>query len=1266
MIRNLVKAYGHLLKESNDWKGKNNSGKQSEGDDQEKAYLKVWKVNPSYKDINKKESLLKVGSLAIVGFLFFACLLYSTFNFVLSITITAIVVISYILVFHKNIFSLKHLLEFKSFEPFQDLVFWQPKYDPTLLFFTNHKDLLTTGIKIFKIRVIPENVHANLNRFIKGLHAVKVPYSYQIIQKPLQIATDNETGTQNSSFETVVFFSTFFCVKGRVSKPKLRDVVDNLREYTVSLKSAFASNFHHFKITQLSDIELVEAFRSSVLKQEIEVENDANKKKSNAFRPEISNSIIKAIYIFSIVVSLDLLLFVLGLPIGIRILLSIFFLVSLIAIWWRELLFQFNKGKIFKSNDVEVVDPFSKVQFYISNKAPESIFYQVQGKIVGGLKMFNLNFSYPPSYCTPDKFYEALIREGMPFTITFQLKPLSFNQFDKEGFKYLNEGEKQMLLKRTDNFINGNNWLSSRAGVWSTIATYSTSLVVNSPDFSYEIIDTIEQQLKLQKTVLHNTFKQFFTNYEIVPLKKNKLEAGLMFETLKNKFFLRNGTHLSYVLYQGKTLKDITAFSDQFKKGIETKLATEFNTPLQLTNYITVGKTINTEFLENEVPAGFLLDHLHNLLLTNGTNSSRELLSQKIVIELVKKRQDSVIFDFTGNWSRLMNYFKGTIYENQFIYHKLGKTFVINPLRSGIPYDTDNPGYIDYMLDAYAMCFKKDERTIETFKNTILRNPDIDISTLVLDLTTMHEWEKSTVTDTLLSFFKEFTPQESSFIHHHQQQDTQNTALAYEFITNDKTVIIDLSDVKDYDKQCYFAFVVICKFIHYLKTGRPHNSKFIIMPHVDILFDGFFLDKRIQYGKIDKFFDPLVEKEFGTIYSASQIRYLHPNVFNYLTNIVTFRATDKRDMAVLNGQMNLESLHGVGYYSTSRNEGFQARYIGNMKQDEAVVKRGDIYQTFPIKLELKELRDVKPMSWQEIVSYMKNLGYDLERTEKKIMKRAQTTLFESDFAGYSNLIEGAIKFLNNLQVVDKVGNMYKKKVKEELQKVLHPYILKVTKDKKREKDMIDNIFGILVKQQYLIESHPRRASGSESMQTSFAVGPHYQKVLKDYYESRGSSVIAYEPIDLESDKPAQTGTTNVIEIKIANLKRAITEHFAPILYYEFFSMHKFINQQKHEKALKIAKNLLKKFLHCIYKSYYSVNYAVTSGDINNFIKYITSVEDFPFSETELIEFLTLYNQISLENNNLEQQSKVIFKSYSELFNKLKLYIEGGLENFNDN
>ena len=234
--------------------------------------------------------------------------------------------------------------------------------------------------------------------------------------------------------------------------------------------------------------------------------------------------------------------------------------------------------------------------------------------------------------------------------------------------------------------------------------------------------------------MLRKSFKQFFVTYELKQLRKNELESGLLFETFKNKFFRRNGTHLSYLMFQGKTLMFLTEISDQFKKGIETKLAAEFNTPLHLTNYITIGHTVNTEFLEREVPMGFTLEQLRNLLTVNGTNSSREVLCQKIVVELVKAGYPSIIFDFTGNWSKLMRVFEGTMYEDNFLYLKVGKTFLINPLFSEIPYDKDNMGYLDYMFDAYALCFKKDERAIQAFKNTIVRNPDIDVSTLTLDL----------------------------------------------------------------------------------------------------------------------------------------------------------------------------------------------------------------------------------------------------------------------------------------------------------------------------------------------------------------------------------------------------------------------------------------------------------------------------------------------------------------------------------------------------
>jgi hypothetical protein len=79
-----------------------------------------------------------------------------------------------------------------------------------------------------------------------------------------------------------------------------------------------------------------------------------------------------------------------------------------------------------------------------------------------------------------------------------------------------------------------------------------------------------------------------------------------------------------------------------------------------------------------------------------------------------------------------------------------------------------------------------------------------------------------------------------------------------------------------------------------------------------------------------------------------------------------------------------------------------------------------------------------------------------------------------------------------------------------------------------------------------------------------------------------------------------------------------------------------------------------------------VNYAVTSSDIQNFITLITTAENFPFSEKQLTDLLAKFDAISIEKNNNKEQSKEIYKYYSELFNKFKSYIEGDLSDFNGN
>jgi hypothetical protein len=98
----MVKSYRDFLSDSN---SNNRSRPNTDTNEKEdnKAYLDVWKVNPSYKDVSTRETVLKATSLVVIGLLFFTSVLYSTYNLVLSIGIAGIITISFIMMFHKKL-----------------------------------------------------------------------------------------------------------------------------------------------------------------------------------------------------------------------------------------------------------------------------------------------------------------------------------------------------------------------------------------------------------------------------------------------------------------------------------------------------------------------------------------------------------------------------------------------------------------------------------------------------------------------------------------------------------------------------------------------------------------------------------------------------------------------------------------------------------------------------------------------------------------------------------------------------------------------------------------------------------------------------------------------------------------------------------------------------------------------------------------------------------------------------------------------------------
>jgi len=1267
---------GYVLDFNKIKKHKETSHKQSSEEmSKEEEYDHIWeRFLPHYSDVNLKETLPRAISGVALFLTIAITLMLATLNIAFGLGIATLVMLMFSFVFHSEFFRIKHLFRRSSFPLFKDIIFWYHSADDSIMCITNTKEKRTTAMRIFQITILAENVHGNLYQFIKALVNTEIPFTYQVVKKSKGI---DLSPSQSKPFEICLYLAVFHEIEGCLTRIKLEEMVQKLFLYSEALKQAKKSNLYHFQLVCLRRVSLINAYRTCFFNQSQE---------QKAFSDYIPVKVSHIIEIFGktsvllgISIFISILLGLYQLSDLIRFLIGTGCFVGLCNIWNRSLFIFRFKDSIFHSEEIQIIDPFYDTIFFRFHRFPDTIFYQIENRLMGGMKMGNLEYVASPPYCKPDKFYEAITTSATTYCITYQLVPLNYHHFRKEGFEAMTEKEQIKFISRIQCATDAKNWFQLRYGMWNTLFTISTNYSIPSSSPDMEKALSIENILRQHMTILSVSYAQNYFNYNLTPLAKSRLESGVMFEVVKQKYLRKNGTHLNYVIFQGKTVIYLIMIADIFKKGMETRIGAEFNTPLHLENFISIGHTINTEILEEETVTGFTLKQLHSLLITNGTASSRDFTAMKIVFELIQKGYPAIIFDSTGNWSRLISLCQSTQYADRFLYFKLKKTLTINPLSSDLPYDKDNMQYLDYMFDAYALCYKKDDHAMELFRNMIISKTSElhitkDIQTIGLDLDTRKNWERSPTTDTVLNFFKEFIPQDLNVIGSHVIDQSENMS-PNAFLTNEKTIIIDLSGILNRNTQCFYSFLILAKFIHYLQSGENFIPKFLLLPNLDMVFETYFLDKQRTYDKIDKFLVPLLERNFGLIGTTSQLHFLHQNVFNFFTNYVALKTTDKRDFALMGNLMGLEALHGKGMYSSSRNESFQMKYMSDMSLDEAVVKREDIYQPFPIKIAFQDLKAIPSMPWEKIIQYMNNQGYDIEDSERRLLQKTQPTILERDFGKYKALIEDIIKFLKMMKTADKVGHLYESKVKDELYNVIRPKLLTITKSRKRIKEIRDSVFNILIQQRYLIEAHPRRASGGESIRTSYAVGPYYQRALDDYFQTQkeGNAQVYIElpevdvPIKeteingdsfdkkINDEEPLVTPTTT---LDYNRLMEVLIKHYSTILYYELFQMNNHIIHTDFTQAIQLAKNLFPKFMYNVCKSYYEISYDISRNDLITFLNELSLVEGFPMTYLELVSFLEMCDAITPNGKVLRIYSTELYEQYNRIFDKFQLFIEG--------
>ncbi|KKL45626.1 hypothetical protein LCGC14_2353740, partial [marine sediment metagenome] len=545
---------------------------------------------------------------------------------------------------------------------------------------------------------------------------LRIPYAFQVVQTPFYSNIDaNLQKKSMTSIRTSIYFSVMYDRIGILTDHMLERLRSNIKQIGNIMKNNLATTFHHYKIALLSETNLVNALRTFYVKGTTSVATKIENKK-RTLRNISFISIMKMVLFTIILSAIDIILlnfeitfwYIIAIDIGI----SIFFLL----IWWRGLLFHFTKNTLFKKDNIMLIKPFKNVRFIRFRQFPRTLFLNIEDNLLLGLKILNLKNMFYPRFVNLKEFFEALNLSKLSFGYTLSNYPIDYDEFEHDGLEHVKEDLINKLLNRRKvdrNEAFNETWLGKRFGMWNSILSLSVH--------SYRFIDTLqknlfyelEEELLAKKESLRGTFHLNFNSMDLTELSSNSLISGYLFSTLKDKKVRGGGSHLNYIMIQGTTLKTFTEVSGILKKGIETTIPAEFNTPLYLENSIVIGKTINTEVWEGEVDAGFTPQQLKNLLITNGIQNKRVLTAMKVVTEMIEQDLPSIVFDFNGSWSKIINYFKGTRFEEAILYFKLGSAFTIDPLISDIPYDTNNTEYLEYMFDAFGLAFKKDQRTID-------------------------------------------------------------------------------------------------------------------------------------------------------------------------------------------------------------------------------------------------------------------------------------------------------------------------------------------------------------------------------------------------------------------------------------------------------------------------------------------------------------------------------------------------------------------------
>ena len=486
------------------------------------------------------------------------------------------------------------------------------------------------------------------------------------------------------------------------------------------------------------------------------------------------------------------------------------------------------------------------------------------------------------------------------------------------------------------------NRLSGPGGIWATNIIFGTKYIFGT-NATIEKLKQSYREVMISRDKLITNFKATFTDIPFTQLNKKdfiKLIKSICISDKDSIFYLTGLENISHFLRIPKMAI----------KSMSSSYPAEFTVPTDIECDIPIGYSIEPEFQSIERVMGFSSNAINKGILTTGDSPiERFKINTKILYESLIQEYPFIIITSNTNYRKMIQCIPD---------------ITIFPANSyGIDiFNDEGLGRNQYISELE-----------KVFKISLPLNPEDPLNSLIIDVYS----ERDLTLNSFLKVIDDRLKNEGASMSYSDRQSINSLKNLIEILTKSESAsffalknikinkllhnsVFEI-DIRHRDTRRLMIMLLLLKIVAKAQVDTEFGRNLIVL----IDDADFIFQKGTNYRKniteIDSQSLEFVKylKSSGVIpfLSLENPKDIIPDILMQTPNIITSRMMTFNNIMGIRQALNLKSgrgetseEHEPALYSDNRKYGYQFEYISDMKENEAIFKRPDIRNCFPIKI----------------------------------------------------------------------------------------------------------------------------------------------------------------------------------------------------------------------------------------------------------------------------------------------------------------------------